>query len=759
MKRIAAVLVALAALGAAPAPAPPAAPTEFVQAVEFPYYLFPRALWDRELVWLKSIGVRTVEFSIPWNWHQLRPDDFDFTGRTSPRRDLVGLIRTLRKLGLQAWVRPLPPVAGWRDNGWPSAGSTPAAQRAWIRELERLLGTQTVRHGGPVAYVEGRASGIDAPPPPAPVNILSAPDRAAFDRSRGIIEKRQGALLWTGVEDELYPQGWAADPGSPLVEGAVGLAGNERTPTTSLRRDSALLRNWAPLFPRLRPAILPKPAAGKLPPGVSAVELVSPVAAAVSITNTSEQEFHDDLRVLEPASGRTLVIPGVTVPRGESLWLPVNVSIGLGGLCRECANFSGAEHIVYATAELLSVEFENGILAMEFAAPVDGEVVLQLARQPVGPYLAGGKPAKFDWDDKNLRARLTIPAGEASGNRVRIGMAIEEPDTSGFFDDARRLLIGQTNTVSTVYSSADVAARSRLLLPEGFSAKRVEKSPNEIDYEVAVPAEALHGDWANLALEADGMPLGRSRLQLFRPVTVRLFQAMQLHFGQQAELTPEPPTAPVEPKAGSNVEVLVRNNSREIQTYRLEAAGNGLEFLPAKAEISVGPLDERSVNFRVFGKEGGAGLREWRLRLSGGATADLPMGALLLPRNATVAWSADLDGDGSPEWLLESQKARAVFSSQDGGRWIDFTWKDGNMNFLPARGAFAAPGPVEVRAEGDALQFVGKGWTRTARLAGSTLAIEQDTPLPADRLAPDKRGNTSLSIERPSPSKAIYTLK
>src|SRR5262245_15255409 len=36
---------------------------EFVQAVEFPYYHHPRALWERELVWLKNIGIRTVAFS------------------------------------------------------------------------------------------------------------------------------------------------------------------------------------------------------------------------------------------------------------------------------------------------------------------------------------------------------------------------------------------------------------------------------------------------------------------------------------------------------------------------------------------------------------------------------------------------------------------------------------------------------------------------------------------------------------------------
>ncbi len=755
--------VALLLAFAAVAPAPVAAPAkpEYVQAVEFAYYLYPRALWERELVWLKAIGVRTVEFSIPWNWHQLPAGDFDFTGRTSPRRDLVAFVKLLRKLDLRAWVRPLPPVPGWLDNGWPAGivASDTRAQRGWLKALEALLATQTASHGGPIAYVEGRGLAIDAALPPAPVTAISAGDPSALARSRQAIASARGALLWSDVEDALYPAGW--EPGSSLLlrRGAVGLSGDERPAAIALRRDAALLRHWAPLFGALRVAVIRKPAAGKLPEGVTATEVVSAAASAVSITNRSKQPFHDDLRVLDPATRHTLIVPGVTVPPGESLWLPVGVSIGPNGLCRECSNFSAAEHIVYATAELLSIEFENGILAMEFAAPEAGEVVLQLARQPVGPFLAAGKPTHFDWDDKTLRARLAIPANAAPGNRVRIGIAIEAPETSAFFNEARRLVIGQRNPVATAYSSEDVAARSRLRLPEGFSATRTVKSPTEIEYVVSVPGDAIHGDWVSLALEADGMLLGRARLQLFRPASIRLMEAMQIHFGSETELTPDPPAAPIEPKSGSNLEISIRNNWPSIETFQVTASGEGLEFFPPKTEISVGAIDERRVPLRVFAREGVEGLRDWRLHVSGAASLDLPMRVVLVPRGRTVPWTADLDSDGSAEWVLESQKVRAVFSAAEGGRWLEFNWKDTNLNFLPEQGAFGAPGAVEVHAAGDALEFTGKDWKRTVRLADTTLTFEQTTPLPADGLAPDKRGNIAFSIAHPAPERAVYTLR
>jgi len=755
-------LLALLSIGARPVP-PPATP-EFVQAVEFPYYLYPAALWERELVWLKTIGVRTVAFSTPWNWHQLQPGEFDFTGRTSPRRDLAGFLRLLRRLGLRAWVRPSAPVSGWLNGGWP-AGAPPgsAAERQWLQELERLLGPQTLSKGGPVAYVEGRGPGgapaIEAAAPPVPVVVVSATDPAALVRSREAIAGVRGALLWRDVEDALYPGGWAANPAAGLRKGAIDLAGGERVSTGPLRRAASLLRNWSGPMSRMRAVRLPAPAAGKLPDGVRAVELVSPTASAVSVTNTGKLPFHDDLRVLLPGSGRVLTIPGVTVPPGESLWLPLDVSLGPDGLCRECTNFSAAENIVYATAELVSVEFENGLLAMEFAAPKPGEAILQLARKPVGPFLAAGKPANFDWDDKNLRVRLAIPASSEPGNRVRIGIAMEEPETAGFFEDARRLLIGRPNMLGTEYSSPEVAVRSRLRLPEGFTAKSSVKSPNEIDYEVAVPPDAAHGDWADFALEADGMLLGRAHLQLFRPASIRLSQALALHFGQQTALSADPPTAPIDSRNGGSLEIVIRNNSREIQTYHVEPSGPGLDFLPPSTDIAVGAIDERPVSLRVFVTDGTAGLRDWHLRVTGGASVDLPMRVVSVPRERAVAWTADLDGCGSPEWILESRQARAVFSAQDGGRWMEFTWKDGNVNFLPEQGGFAAPGPVEVEAAGDALEFNGRGWKRTVRLAGGVLTVEQTTPLPAEQLVPAKRGDTILTVERPSPLIATYTLK
>jgi hypothetical protein len=175
-------------------------------------------------------------------------------------------------------------------------------------------------------------------------------------------------------------------------------------------------------------------------------------------------------------------------------------------------------------------------------------------------------------------------------------------------------------------------------------------------------------------------------------------------------------------------------------------------------DLTVGPTDERRAEFRVFAHEGIAGLRDFNLKITGGADVTMPMQVILVPRNTTVAWTADLDGDGQPEWILESPKVRAVFSAQDGGRWMELIWKDTNTNFLPESGLLAEPGAVEIRAAGDTLEITGKNWKRTVTLNGSTLTIEQSAPLPAETLASGKKGNTTLSIDRQSHTKVVIRL-
>jgi len=644
-----------------------------MECVEFPYTDFPRQLWERELVWMKNVGVGCV--ALP-------------AGPETTIRDVLTPIRTL---GLKAWVlQALPELQG---------------------SLEPLMQA----HGGPVSWV-GRDS------VPQPVVRLSALDPHALWKSRDALEHQAGTMLWTNVESTLTPE---------FHRGAISFTGEEQPSLSALRRETQLLNCWAPMMGQLGAEQPVLPVAGKLPGFISARQLVSTdsmAASAVNVVNRGKLPYRGELRVFYPPAKHWIALPALTVPAGDALWLPVNIPLAKSRLCRNCSAFGNDENIVYATAELTEVEYENGILALEFAAPVEGEVVLHLAKEPSGPLLAGGKPRAFDWDAATGRARLPIPAGKGAARRVRIGLALAAPDSSAFFGDTKVLLIGQPNRISTTYSSEDIAMRSRLRSPAFFHVRPVPKSPLEVEYEITVPAAALHGDHVELALEADGVQLGHTRLQLLRPASVRLREAVQRHFGTAAELSFLPALIPIDQKAGREVNVTIRNNAPEIRTFILEASGSGLEFSPARKEVVVAASSERDVTMRVFPDQAASGPHPAVLRLSGAPVNETDVQFVVIPREGSITYPV------GALTVLETQKARAVFS---GGTWLEFVWKDSERNVLPEGG-------------------VRMGTALPAELREGTLTLVGD--LPDAGPAPGKQGDVSLSVSKPAPRKTVFTL-
>ena len=91
---------------------------------------------------------------------------------------------------------------------------------------------------------------------------------------------------------------------------------------------------------------------------------------------------------------------------------------------------------------------------------------------------------------------------------------------------------------------------------------------------------------------------------------------------------------------------------------------------------------------------------------------------------------------------------------------MELTWKDTNTNFLPESGLFSGQHAAEVLVVGPgSFEFTTQGGKRTATLTGSAVTVEQSTPIPAELLAPTKKGNTTLSVERLSPTKVVFRLE
>jgi hypothetical protein len=516
---------------------------------------------------------------------------------------------------------------------------------------------QTKAHGGPLT--EAAAS---------PVRISAlAPD--ALLRSRKLLAAATPAIVWTDVEDTLGPAGYRA--------GAVSFAGQETAATTPLRRSAQLSKYWGSVLGTLRP----KPgAAARVPaPGITAqLYAAANGTSFVQATNNTAKSWTGDLRVTNPALKHLVTLSAVTLPPHDSLWLPVGVPLTAGPLCKNCTAFATVDRLVSATAELTGMEYENGILAMEFSAPSEGSVVLRMSQEPSGPLVAGGKPNSFDWDEATKHARLPIPAGKGPGNRVRIGLAIEAPDATAFFDSAHVLLIGETNNLTAQFSSEAILQRSRLrLAPELHVTQDPGSEPLKSLFHISVPPGVIHGDRTELAIEADGTQMSHANPEYMRPVQLRFTDGLSVQVGPHSALPLFPAAIPVNQRSGRDVTVSIRNNAPEIRSFHIDLNAEGLEFSPPKIDVTVGASAARDVSFRVFPTGAAPGLHSGHAHITGASEATEDVRFIVIPAAESVAWSADGFS------FLESAKTRATFLP---GRWLEFLNKDNGQNAIAAGG-------------------------------------------------------------------------
>ncbi|MBC5804228.1 MAG: beta-galactosidase [Candidatus Eremiobacteraeota bacterium] len=93
----------------------------FVYGAAFFYERLPRDRWDAAMTRLHGLGINTLDLYVPWNWHELADGDFDFDGRTNPRRDLHEVLRLARLHGFKIILRPGPVIRNeWRNGGYPA---------------------------------------------------------------------------------------------------------------------------------------------------------------------------------------------------------------------------------------------------------------------------------------------------------------------------------------------------------------------------------------------------------------------------------------------------------------------------------------------------------------------------------------------------------------------------------------------------------------------------------------------------------------
>lgn len=137
------------------------APT-LLAAAEFHYWRHNEIFWPKILDLLVQLGANAVSTFICWDFHELKPGAYDFTGKTNGSRDLVGFLDACLERELLVLARPGPII----ETEWVTRGPPPdvcqldrhdphfrARASEWIGAVGRALSAHQATRGGPVALV------------------------------------------------------------------------------------------------------------------------------------------------------------------------------------------------------------------------------------------------------------------------------------------------------------------------------------------------------------------------------------------------------------------------------------------------------------------------------------------------------------------------------------------------------------------------------------------------------------------------------
>jgi len=124
---------------------------------EFHYWRVLRENWPVIIDRIKEMGLETIATYVPWNYHETAPGQYDFSGATSPQRDLAGFLDLLAEKGITVIIRPGPYIySEWPYGGVPERASVHdrlspeflKMSEHYIRAVCKVIVPRQITHGG-----------------------------------------------------------------------------------------------------------------------------------------------------------------------------------------------------------------------------------------------------------------------------------------------------------------------------------------------------------------------------------------------------------------------------------------------------------------------------------------------------------------------------------------------------------------------------------------------------------------------------------
>lgn len=89
-------------------------------AAEMHYFRVSKRYWSICFERIRKAGFRIISTAVPWNLHEARQGEFDFSARTDPIKDLVVFLELSREFGFKIILKPGPWIlAQWKNGGIP----------------------------------------------------------------------------------------------------------------------------------------------------------------------------------------------------------------------------------------------------------------------------------------------------------------------------------------------------------------------------------------------------------------------------------------------------------------------------------------------------------------------------------------------------------------------------------------------------------------------------------------------------------------
>ncbi len=130
---------------------------------QFDFYRHLPMFWEPLLREIQNVGFPIVSTFVCWDFHEVGPGDYDFSGRTDASRDLRRFLSLCKKYGLLVLLRPGPII----DDEWPTRGPAPdvctlersdprfrARAAEWLRAVGSVIREEELTAGGAIALVQ-----------------------------------------------------------------------------------------------------------------------------------------------------------------------------------------------------------------------------------------------------------------------------------------------------------------------------------------------------------------------------------------------------------------------------------------------------------------------------------------------------------------------------------------------------------------------------------------------------------------------------